>query len=284
MSRFLVIGEHGLDTFHHCKVKRLCPDAPAPIALPYATTYAAGMAANVAANLLSLGAEHVDTILSSPPIEKARYIEESSGYIMLRVDGRQDEDRKWEERGDSAGKPFQIEHLITKLNCAHYDAVVISSYKDYLNEQSIALIAAECSARGILTFADHKLILGEWSRQLTYVKINEREYEAQLVKLGAHPERFCENLVVTFGANGSKHFHGGELAGKVKETHVPVAPVEVSSLSGAGDTFHAAFALMTVKTGGFIAESLDFANRAARVAVSKRGVVAVTAAEVDQSL
>lgn len=279
-GRFLVIGEHGLDVFEHCHVNRIAPDCPVPIALPYATTYAPGMAANVAANLLSLGATTVDTILSSPPLTKTRYVDEASGYVMLRVDGREDEDGRWEESGDGVREPFRIEQFREQAKRADYDAVVISSYKDYLNEDSIARIATDCLALGIPTFADHKLILGEWSRYLSYVKINAHEYEAQLAKLGEYPERFCENLIVTFGAGGSKHFYGGRLAGKVGMTHVPVAPVEVSSLSGAGDTFHAAFALMMVGNGGDVASAMDFANRAARIAVSRRGVVAVRRDEI----
>lgn len=277
-GRFLVIGECGQDTFHHCRVNRLAPDIPIPVALPYATTYSPGMAANVAANLVSLGATEVQTMLSEPLI-KTRYVDEASGYIMLRVDGAQDEDGEWKADGDRIIEPFSP-MVRLPLHANLYSAIVISDYaKGYLSEESIEQIAQWGADFDVPTFLDTKKLLGDWSKQCI-VKINEREYQAQVRELGANPERFCRDLVVTFGARGSKYFVGGDAAGKVNELHVEVEPIEVSSLSGAGDSYHAAFALMMVKTGGDIATSMDYANRAARIAVSKRGVVAVRAEEI----
>ncbi len=64
----------------------------------------------------------------------------------------------------------------------------------------------------------------------------------------------------------------------------------MSDLAGAGDTYLAAFALSYVSQRQAIKEpgaesvivrgAMGYANRAARIAVSKRGVVAVKADEV----
>jgi bifunctional ADP-heptose synthase (sugar kinase/adenylyltransferase) len=269
-GRFLVIGEGGIDRYIYGTVNRLAPDAPVPVINPTRETNNAGMAGNVAANLISLGATRVDTILSDPPITKTRYVDEASGYILVRVD-----------ENDRVKVPLKASEVIAKLDHDHYDACLISSYnKGYLTESTIEDIAAECYERSIPTFVDHKFILGHWSEAITYVKINEREYAAQVKALGKHPERFCENLIVTLGRDGAVWYPGGSIAGKMVETKVSVEPIAVSDLSGAGDTYLAAFTLMMTRTGGFVAESMDYANRAARVAVSKRGVVAVKQDEV----
>jgi fructose-1-phosphate kinase PfkB-like protein len=56
--------------------------------------------------------------------------------------------------------------------------------------------------------------------------------------------------------------------------NIPVEDVEVSSVCGAGDSSLAGFVTEYLKSKN-IKKSLDFANRVARVAVSKSGVVAV---------
>jgi bifunctional ADP-heptose synthase (sugar kinase/adenylyltransferase) len=62
---------------------------------------------------------------------------------------------------------------------------------------------------------------------------------------------------------------------------VPVDPIEVSSVAGAGDTFLSALALYLAKYWGCdLFDAVDYACMAARIAVSKRGVVAVRAEEV----
>lgn len=276
-GRFLVIGESGLDVFHTMRHERIAPDAPVLVGVYQATTYNSGMASNVVANLVSLGADHVDSILSDPPITKTRFVDTVNGQIVYRGDGLPPSDG-----GDRVKTPFAINDLRMQLDHTQYDCIVVSDYaKGYLTTHSMQQIAQEAANHGILAIADTKAILGEWSRRFDYVKINEREYNAQVKALGECPERFCEDLIVTFGKGGSTHFHGGELAGKVVPSVVPTAPVVVADSSGAGDTYCAAFVLMITKTGGDIATAMDYANRAARIAVSRRGVVAVCAEEVE---
>jgi rfaE bifunctional protein kinase chain/domain len=51
-----VIGDIMLDQYTHGRVKRICPEAPVPVALVDRETFNPGGAANVAANLAALGA------------------------------------------------------------------------------------------------------------------------------------------------------------------------------------------------------------------------------------
>jgi bifunctional ADP-heptose synthase (sugar kinase/adenylyltransferase) len=267
---FLVIGESGIDRYIYGEVKRLAPEAPVPVINPTRETNNAGMAGNVVANLVSLGAVRVDSILSDPPITKTRYVDEVSGQMLVRVD-----------ENDRVTQPFDRELFgrMIRENC--YDALIVADYaKGYLTEDDIAYIALKAKQGLIPTVVDTKKILGSWSKNVRWIKINEREYAAQVKVLGQHPEEFCENLVVTLGRDGAAYYAGGRHTGKARGVRVPVEPISVSDLSGAGDTFCAAFALMITKTDS-VTKAMDYANRAARVAVSKRGVVAVEASEVE---
>lgn len=277
-GRFLVIGESGLDVFHRCHVHRIAPEGPVPVALPFATIYSPGMAANVVANLLSLGATTVDTILSEPALTKTRYIDEQSGNLMLRVDGRTDEKGEWEENGDKVSAPFN--HVAFRDRIARtvnggetkWDGVLISEYgKGYLSTENIGDIAWLCNQYGIPTWLDTKHILDANTRHVTFVKLNRREYQAQL-KAGVKPEMLCGNLLVTQGQEGMWWVN--------EDVHVPVEPVKVAEVSGAGDTALAALALAFYENGGDLTKAMEFANRAARVAVSRRGVVAVNRGEL----
>ena len=89
-------------------------------------------------------------------------------------------------------------------------------------------------------------------------------------------EQFCENLIVTMGDKGSRWISKHSYEPMVT---IPVDPIEVSSVSGAGDTALAGIVMETLRSYS-IAEAMSYGNRAARIAVSKRGVVAVRAEEV----
>lgn len=261
MNTILVIGETCTDRFVYCRATRLCPEGPVPVLNPVRTTENFGMAANVRANLLSLGAARVDLVCQERDIIKTRYLDDQSGQMVTRVD-----------ESDTAA-PLDLEWTLSKVREIKWDAIVISDYhKGLLSEDAFCAILDAAHRQRIPTFVDTKKLLGAWSMLARFVKINEREYDAHL-RAGLTPESLCEDLIVTRGASGAHWITRGAVS--------PSESVEVRDLSGAGDTFMAAFVLKWLWNGRNVIAAMEYANRAARVAVSKRGVVAVRADEVE---
>lgn len=261
----LLIGEFAIDETVYGNVTRICPEAPVPVFVPKRQVLSDGMAGNVRNNLISLSNNiEIDFIRPDLDIVKKRYVDESSGYLLLRVD----EDNM---QGSFDMTLFELEYL----DQVNYDFCVISDYhKGFLTKGDIAVIATKCKSRNIPTILDTKKILGEWSQEVTFVKINEKEYNLQLNNGCPLPEICCENLIVTLGAKGA------QLRKKQFVSDVYTYPVEVRDVCGCGDTFMSAFVVSYLETNGNIMESIQFANKAAGVAATKRGTVAVKREEI----
>jgi bifunctional ADP-heptose synthase (sugar kinase/adenylyltransferase) len=155
------------------------------------------------------------------------------------------------------------------------DAVVISEYnKGFLTPGKMHMIAQFCWANKIPLFADSKSLLSDWSRKITFVKINEVEFQAHLDK-GLSPWQECQHLLVTKGGAGID-LYGQD--GTVVH-HADAHGGNIIDVAGAGDTVIAALVVNYLETGD-IKQAMEFSMRAASVAVSKRGVVAVKREEV----
>jgi bifunctional ADP-heptose synthase (sugar kinase/adenylyltransferase) len=262
----LVIGDSCNDVFIRGRVDRLCPEAPVPIINPNITEKNLGMAGNVYANVRSLAPEAKVTFLCQEnEITKKRYVDETSGYILLRVD-----------ENDKTTKPLTAQDLESYFiqNGIHpkfFDFVLISDYnKGFLVEPYLEGIIKYFAIHGVPVFMDTKKVLGDWSKLVSFVKINEKEFKLQCEHL-PRPQDYCQNLIVTLGGKGSKWVNENVTAiGKT---------IEVRDVSGAGDTYFAAFAIKYLETKDVV-EAMSYANKAAAVAVSKHGVVAVKKTEI----
>lgn len=261
----LVIGDSCRDVFVKGRVDRLCPEAPVPVINPVDTEENPGMAGNVNANVKSLRPNaSVAFVTQTADISKTRYVDTTSGYILLRVD-----------ENDKTTTPLTYQRLDSYFieNCIHpkyFDIVLISDYnKGFLTEEVMQKISEVFNHYGVPTFLDTKKVLGDWSKLIDFVKINEKEYKEQL--RSGDPIRFCRHLIVTMGAMGSVYKNTGQ--------RIPSDKVEVMDVSGAGDTYFAAFALRYKETGDIL-QAMTYANKASAVAVSKHGVVAVKQSEI----
>ncbi len=268
--RILLVGEKCVDVFVMGSCERLSPEAPCVVQKPTLVETNEGMAANVSANILSLApGTKVDYFHQSNEMYKIRHIDDASGQHLLRVD-----------EGDDAFEPDFWAKVIAGMasNTDGYKAIVISDYgKGLLSTKMMAGLATVGLELGIPTFCDTKQILGDWSKDLTYVKINDKEYRAQLAAGVPDPWTKCWKLIVTRGKHGSDMYaQDGSIA-----YHSPAVSRGVFSVAGAGDTVLAALVTQYLSNGGDIRAAMDYANRAAAIAVSKRGVVAVTNREVD---
>ncbi|MED1862614.1 ribokinase [Fictibacillus nanhaiensis] len=98
--------------------------------------------------------------------------------------------------------------------------------------------------------------------------ITPNEHEAAVLFNGLSTEsalkQYSNKVFITEGKKGARYFDGE------KEITVPSYTVEAIDTTGAGDTFNAALAVALAE-GKNITESLQFANRAASLSVTKFG-------------
>lgn len=241
--KILIIGEYCIDQFIYCGVKRLSPEAPVPVLNPVKTTTNKGMAGNVYENVCALDEEaHVSLIYQDNDITKTRYVDVKSNHMFLRVDTGEDEI-------DQFPTNPEVEALIKEM-----DVVIVSDYnKGFLSNTDLWNIGHLAK----LSILDTKRKLTQdIANKFSFIKLNESES-----KNNKHLDP--KNIIVTLGSQGA--YYNGELIPQPN-------PQQTIDVSGAGDTFVAAFALKFLETLEERA-SIEYANEMASIVVSKRGVV-----------
>tara|TARA_Y100000310_G_C20676627_1_gene813452 strand:- start:983 stop:1729 length:747 start_codon:yes stop_codon:yes gene_type:complete len=246
--KILVIGDSCVDRYIYGKSKRLCPGAPVPVLIPTKTIENGGMAKNVQANILSLGAQ-CDILTNKENIVKTRYVHEHTNHMFIRVDTNEEKIRRIEQKN--------------LKNLDSYDALVISDYdKGFLSEEDIETLCAEYP----LVFMDTKKPLNYWSRNCSFIKINEHEYENSKTIFKDIDYTLYNNLIITLGSKGCRY----------KDKIYDVEKVDVKDMTGAGDTFLSGLVVKYVESRD-IKKSIEFANECATKVVQKKGVVVVNA-------
>lgn len=239
--KFLVIGESCLDAFVYGTVERLAPEAPIPVFNQREIVTNPGMASNVSENLRAL---HCSVELCTNSnwyvIKKTRYVEAKSNHMLLRVD-----------EGDNVYGNCDV----TKIPFDNFDCVVVSDYnKGWLTTKQINYIGKHSK----ISVLDTKKILGPWANSITFIKINEYEYERTLPVL---TDDIISKLIVTLGPRGAMY------NGKI----FPCQKVDRIDSCGAGDSFVAAFAKEYTATRD-IENSIKYGNSIATTVIQKRGV------------
>lgn len=250
MNKILVIGDSCEDVFIYGDCKRLSPEAPVPVLNPINTKTNYGMATNVFNNIVALGGL-CDLYTNKDKPIKTRYVEKESNQTLLRVD-EHDEIQ------------FIDVDILMKTRYTDYDAIVISDYnKGYLSEDMIALI----SNRHPLVFMDSKKKLDSWCKNVSVIKINEKEYFENSDWLA----NYRGKLIVTLGSRGTKF---EDVIYPIHEQH------PVRDLTGAGDTYLAALTVEYLKTED-IRKSIQFANKCAAWVVTQKGVTVIDLYRID---
>ena len=269
MKKIVLIGERCLDINQYVNVIRINPEAPTPVMTPAGQEIQDGMAGNVYNNLVSLGVDPLNIITFFPNfnIIKRRFIDAKSGYILYRLD----ENDKVEER--NAFNDDNLDRVIELIESEQIDAIIISDYcKGYICKKKMREIFYKASQYKIPTFMDSKQILGDWSFWCFCVKINALEFEAHKnIKTDA---RFAENLLVTRGKDGIEDINNGKI--------YPTKKVDVINVCGAGDSSLAGLVYKYIETKS-LEVSINFANKVAGVAVTKRGTYAVTQKDLESN-
>ena len=245
MSRVLLIGEQCDDIFIYGDTPRLSPEGPAPVFIPKREVYNGGMGMNVMGNLMALGID-VDFEYQQSPITKTRHIHESSNTLLLRID----EEKNIDNIGDR----------LPKLDFWEYQMVVVSDYnKGFLTEEDIAYIGFKHPN----VICDTKKKLGEWCKDLRFIKLNRTEFENNKEFIEEN-DWILEKLIITLDKDGCMY----------NNTMYPTEKVEIMDISGAGDTFVAGFVKEFLDTED-VPKSIQFGNRCSAQVVQKRGVTTI---------
>jgi D-glycero-beta-D-manno-heptose-7-phosphate kinase len=242
MSKVLVIGESCTDIFIYGKSNRKSPEGNGPVFIPTKEVYGAGMAGNSSNNLASMGVD-VD-LFSNEYIEttKTRFVNEDTNELYMRLDENDISDR------------MDISQL---PNVGDYDAIVISDYnKGFITEEDIEHI----SKLHPLVILDTKKKLGDWCKNIKFIKVNRSEYKRNESIIKENDWLF-EKMIITLDGDGSVY----------KGESVPTTKVESADISGAGDTYIAGFTVKYIETNDVL-ESMKWANYCAGEVVKQKGV------------
>ena len=143
---------------------------------------------------------------------------------------------------------------LSDINFNNYYCLVISDYnKSFLSENDIKFIAKSHK----LIFIDTKKKIGDWCKDITFIKINHNEF----LKAGKLKKNIKDKLIITVGSEGCIH----------KNVTYSVPKVEIRDTSGAGDSFLAGLVIKYLETKN-IDEAIVFANECATRVVQKKGV------------
>ena len=211
------------------------------------------MVLNVLNNLSAFrGDIEIDLLTNKEKIFKERFIDIKTGQHIMRFD-----------TGDGKKlKPLDISKI---KNIKDYSLVVVSDYEKGFVTPKIAKNIKAANKENVPVFVDTKkknidCYIG------AIVKINEKEYNS--LETGF----FEEDIVVTLGPLGARW------KGNVYET----SPVQVSDVSGAGDTFLSTLAISYINNNRNMETAIRKAVKAATYVVQKSGTYSLTDKDIEK--
>lgn len=248
--KILVIGDSCTDIFTYGQVYRLAPEGPAPVFNPERCVSNGGMALNVHSNIEAIGS--ISKLISQKEnITKERYIDERTNSLLIRVDNNDSSSRI------SRNIISNIKNNI--FENIKYDALIVSDYcKGFLLEEDIEFIAKNNEN----VFLDTKKILGEWCKNVSFIKINHTEFNRTkhtIDSLGIY-----QKMIITRSDEGCEYNH----------IIYPVEKVNIRDVSGAGDTFISGLVCEYIRTNDLVA-AIKFAQHCATIVVQKKGVCTI---------
>lgn len=297
----IVIGDIMLDKYIWGKVHRISPEAPIPIVNVKKTEYRVGGAGNVAANLSGLSCQSTiltitgndnnakilkDKVLSHNVTPLFEYDDSRCTTVKSRVVAQEQQlVRIDQEITESISTP-KTKKLLTKIarSKTPISAIIISDYNKGLLTHSLIQDVID-KFEDIPIIIDPKVRDYKKYRGATVIKPNYKEFCEAIHKENLPLDQFdhyanklvtdfnFEGLIVTLGENGVYYYNQG------RSHTIPTEAHEVYDVSGAGDTFTAAFTASFVITNDFDV-SAKIANLAAAVAIEKLGTAAISAQEI----
>jgi len=307
--RVLVVGDVMLDHFLFGRVQRLSPEAPVPIVEYDHDDYRPGGAANVAMNLAALGAavslvgvvggdesaDRLRELLARGDVDASDLVidEDRRTTRKLRiVTQRQQQVARvdFEHDADIAGAVAARVAAAIASRADAADVVLVSDYlKGVVTSDTMAAVLAAAAPRHTPVLVDPKIPHLDLYRGVTLITPNQVEAEtathsrirtddeARDAARRLQERLRCTSVVITRGEHGMWVLDG--TTSPATEANFAATALEVSDVTGAGDTVISTIALALAATASLV-EAAQLSTIAAGVAVSRFGAVAVTRDEL----
>ncbi|HET7395683.1 MAG TPA: bifunctional D-glycero-beta-D-manno-heptose-7-phosphate kinase/D-glycero-beta-D-manno-heptose 1-phosphate adenylyltransferase HldE [Gammaproteobacteria bacterium] len=297
--RVLVAGDVMLDRYWFGATGRISPEAPVPVVHVRNSEERPGGAGNVAVNLANLGAQSTvlgitgddtiaDTLIAAMQAHGVRCrftrLKGSATITKLRVLSRHQQLIRLDFE-ESFGS-FERAPLLPgfKDELANTDVVILSDYgKGSLAAVQELIVAARAAGKPVLVdpkgrdftkyqgatcitpnLAELEAVVGECADEAAIVRKGE----------ALRDELNLQSLLITRSEHGMTLLEAGK-----PPVHLPTLALEVSDVTGAGDTVIALFAAGLGAKLSF-AEAAALANLGAGLVVAKLGSASVTPAEL----
>jgi D-beta-D-heptose 7-phosphate kinase/D-beta-D-heptose 1-phosphate adenosyltransferase len=252
--KVLVLGDIIIDKYIYGTSSRISPEAPVPVVTYKREVETLGGAGLVYENLKSLGVDVELVETNQPHSIKTRII--CDGHYVTRID----DDKN--ANGDEV-----LRAIKRQPNLEQYEYVILSDYNKGTLDESIEIIKY-LNTFGCKVIVDPKEHATQY-KDAWLVKPNNSEF----TKFG-----FCQwqgNIITTnAGDNVLASIDGVEY-------NLPVAQVEVSDVTGAGDCFLAAFVYGLTKNYDYT-QCLELAIKGSRRAVQHVGTHILTHSDIEE--
>lgn len=293
-ARILVAGDVMLDRYWFGEVSRISPEAPVPVVRIARCEDRLGGAANVARNIAALGAQVAlhGVVGNDPAADRIEVLLAEGGIatylsrhpcvntiMKLRVIGRQQHLLRIDFDDPCEGLPISAEPALLQQLLPDHALVVLSDYaKGSLSNVAALIAMARALHKPVLVdpkgedfsryanatlltpnTAELRLIIGPWRNE------DELRTKAQALR----KTLAVDAMLVTRSEEGMTLFTNQLIR------HFPACAREVFDVCGAGDTVIATLATL-LAAGAELEQAIDMANRAAGLAVSKLGAVAIS--------
>jgi len=278
MPNILVIGDVILDEYVYVDTIKISAEAPIPVVKINKKEYRLGGAANVANNIKSLrgkvtligtiGKDKEGRIIKKELRKnkiKHEFIEKNETIIKSRIINN-------EHQMIRIDKEQEYDEYNSKIDYKKFDVIIISDYnKGTINKKIIDKIKKS----GKKIIVDTKPSKMKLYKNVYLIKINEEEarkttndYKSNIEKIGNKIKKdYNCNLIITRGSKGMMLFEKNKPKFEIKSEKV-----EVSDVSGAGDTVIASLA---VNIRLFLRDNMRIANKLAGIVVGKFGTSTV---------
>ena len=309
--RVMAVGDIYLDEMVYGTVTEVSLEAPIPVYEVHEKRHNPGAAGNAACNAASLGAAVymvgvVGDDLNAGIVKREFEVRKVNTDFLVRDPARPTNTYGKLRAGGhniptqeilrtDTPKPVMIAgeieaQVIAKIRelAPRVDAIMIGDQASAtLSEAVLEAIVACANEHGLVTLADSRKRAGIFNG-IDVVVPNDAEAglaagievrgDEDLEAAGRHLLTSAKSALVTLGPQGIAVF-----APDRPTVKVPIAPVQVVDVTGAGDTVAAA-AVLTLAAGGSLEEAAHLGNVAAGIAVAQEGVVTVSNEEAVQAL
>jgi len=255
MKNILLAGDLIQDIFIYGKSDRINPEGPFPLVTQTSTEEKLGGAGNVLNNLTSLGIEPIFVYPNETNIStKTRVVVDNR--IIFRYDN------------DVISEGYLTPESFENFNLSGIDYAVFSDYnKGFLKE--ISSVIKFLNQKGCKVIVDpkqnFKVYRGAWC-----IKPNQKEFEQfygpvtkeNLSKFSASNDH--KLVIVTMGSSGFVYYYEGNYY------EIPAITNQVADVTGAGDSFLAAFVYCLAKDMT-VPDAIKIANIGAGISVQHLG-------------